>query len=257
LKSKVTVTALILSIIIVGVGVYYLNLQPASTPEVQPQIVSYTGYLEKADSVTYFTVAGVVQNNLKTNIESVNVTATFYDRENNLIGTRFSLIVLKILEPEQRAPFEIYLLLNSSMDITDIRYELKLSYVKTSKETIAGLAILNRTSSVDMNGYYRITGEVQNNGIRKAFSVKIFCTYYDSEGNVLAVSHAYVSSEIDAGEKTSFELSSKPHKISPANYELLIVTHHYEPLIVTRYQLLVILIIAFVLFIAFMKRRGW
>lgn len=190
----------------------------------------------------------MVQNNLKTNIEFVNVTATFYDAKNNLIGTRFSPIVLEILEPEQRAPFEIYLLLNTSTYITDLSYELTLSYVKTSEETIAGLVILDRTSSIDMNGYYIISGEVQNKGIRKAFSVKIFCTYYDSEGNLLAVSHAYVSSEMDAGDKASFELSSKPHKISPASYELLIVTHH---------QLLLILIIAFILFIAFMKRRGW
>lgn len=257
MKSKVTITALILIIIIVGIGVHYLNSLPASTPEVQPRIVSHTTYLEKVDSITYFTVVGVVQNNLGTNIESVNVSATFYDAENNLIGRRFSPTALEILEPEQRAPFEIYLLLNSSTDIADICYELTLSYVKTSEETISGLVILNRTSSIDINGYCRISGEVQNKGIRKAVSVKMFCTYYDSEGNLLAVSHTYVSSEMEASEKASFELSSKPHKISPASYELLIVAHHYESLIDTHYQLLLILIIVFVLFIAFMKRRGW
>ena len=148
------------------------------------------------------------------------------------------------------------MLLNSTTEVP-ARYELTLSYVRTSEETVGGLEVVNRTSSIDKDGYCRIEGEVQNSGARKAFSVKIICTYYDSEGKVLAVSHAYVSSEMDTGDKAPFELSSKPHKINPASYELLVAAHHYGPLFVPFYQLLVVLITAFAIFVVLMKLRGW
>lgn len=254
MKSKVAIAIVIIATIIVGAAIYYLTL-PAPTPEVPPKIQSHTSYITEADSIRFFTVVGEIQNNLKTNIDSVKIHATFYDAKNNTIGTRFTYTELKILKPGQKAPFDIYLLLNSSTEIP-ARYELTLSYVKTSEKPIAELEILNRISSIDEEGYHKISGEVQNKGLRRAYAVKILCTYYDQEGKVIAVSRAYVSPKIEAGEKASFELSSKPHKISPASYGLSIVAR-YGILVVAHIELLAILIAVFVIFIVFMKRRGW
>ena len=253
MNNKLAIATVIIAIII-GAGIYYLTL-PAPTPEVPPKILSHTIYITEADSIRFFTVVGEVQNNLKANIGSVKILATFYDAKNNTIGTRFTYTELNILKPGQKAPFDIYLLLNLSTDIP-ARYELTLSYVETGEEPVAELEILNRTSSIDEQGYHKISGEVQNKGLRKTYAVKIICTYYDPEGKVIAVSHAYVSPKIEAGEKASFELSSKPHKISPASYGLTIVAR-YGILVIAHLELLAILIAAFIIFIVFMKRRGW
>jgi len=176
-----------------------------------------------------------------------------------VIAIRNSGTESKIIEPDQRVPFEVYLLLDPKIQVPD-RYELTLSYIKTNKETIAGLEIVNRTWSVDnATGYHIIRGEIQNKGRWKASGVKILCTYYDPEGNVKATSHTCVSSVINAGEKVAFEMSSKPHKISPdSDFELSIVTHRYEILPIANYVLLTILIVGFVSFIVYMKKfRGW
>jgi len=258
LKRKIAITALILIIGIVGTEVYATSLKPTSTQEAEPQIVSHTTYLEIVENITFYTVAGVVQNNLNTNIKSVDATATFYDKTNNRVGIRHSPTVLDILEPGQRAPFEIFLTIDPETTITDISYELILSYEITQEKPITGLVILNHTPSVDMNGFYQIRGEVQNTESRKAFSVVMICTYFDSENNLLAVSRAHISSSMESGEKAFFDISSDPHEINPASYELLIVVHHYELLIVTYFPLFVLLIIPFPLFVVYMKRyRGW
>lgn len=261
MNRKIIITAAVIIIIIIaGIAIYQLTLPTAPTSESPPRarakIMSDNSYVTNDTGPPFYEVVGEVKNNLKTNIESVNVTATFYDTENNEIGTIYSPTVKKILEPEELSPFIIWLKLNSPTEVP-ARYDLTLSYVRTNEETIAGLEITNRTSSVNADGYYRVRGEVHNRGERKAYFLKIFCTYYDSDGDVTAISYVYSSSQLDVGEKAAFEISSEPHKISPAAYELLIVTHHYEPIFITNPALLIIIITAFAIFIIYMKRRGW
>ena len=95
---------------------------------------------------------------------------------------------------------------------------------------------MNYTSRVDEDGYYVVSGEVLSSGMGKAFSISVLCTFYDSEGNVIAVSRAYVASEMDSGERKIFEVSSKPHRIKPASYSLPVVAHHYELIPIARYR---------------------
>ena len=258
LKGKALITGIIYISLIIGIRVPYLNQPAISIREEQPQIVSHTSYLEFVENVTFYVVAGVIENTLKTNIASVNVSATFYDAENKLIGTRETPAELEILKPNQRVPFRIYLLVNSTTVITDINYEFTLEYVETIEEPIEGLVILNQTPSIDKDGYYIISGEVQHQGSMTAHAVKLLCTYYDSDGNVLAVSHADVSAVMDPDETRSFKISSKPHKITPASYELLIIVGRYRRIPIQHYLRLFVLILGIFLLIAYMKkRRGW
>jgi len=262
MNRKITVAAAIAVITIVaGIGTYYLMLSSPPTIETPPTIVSHTHLIEtdQNTSITFYKVIGVVRNNLETNIESVNVTAAFFDAESNLIAIRNASTASEIIEPNQKVPFEVYLLLEPAKEVPD-RYELTLSYVKTSKETTAGLEIVNRNWHVDeTTGYHIVTGEIQNTGQQKASGVKILCTYYDSEGNVKAVSHTYISSTIYGGGKAAFEISSEPHKISSdSDFELLIVVGRYDQLPIVNYVLFAILAVGFLSFVVYMKKyRGW
>jgi len=256
LKKATIIATIIILIIIGGVEIYYSTQPPPLISEVPPRIVSHNSYITNGTGPRSFVVIGVVQNNLKTSIRSVNVTATFYDADDVVTGTKIGRPLLDMVEPEQRTPFEIYLSLEPSMD-APAKYELVLSYVKTSKETIAGLEIIDQTASIDKYGNYRVNGVIQNKGERKANLVSVVCTYYNSEGKVMAISRTHVSSEIEPGEEEAFETSSKPHKIVPASYELLIVTQRYDPIFITNTLLLIILIAAFAVFLGYMKHRGW
>lgn len=258
MNKKMIIAGVIATLIIVasGIEIYNLTTPSAPTSEIPPQIVTNNSYIANATGPRFFVVFGVVQNNLETNIKSVNATASFYDAKDDLTGTSYAPIIQKILEPQQKGTFEIYLLLDSNTNVP-AAYKLTLSYLKTDEEPVTGLEIISQASSIDEDGYYIVHGEVQNKAEMKAHHVNVICTYYDSSENIIAISRTQVSSEIDRSEKVAFETSSKPHKIIPASYELLIVAHHYDQLLVTNTQILIVLIIAFSVFLVYMKRRGW
>ncbi|MFX0196731.1 MAG: FxLYD domain-containing protein [Candidatus Hodarchaeota archaeon] len=262
MKWRNIYTVFLILIIIGGIGAYYLSQQLTTpSPEIQekpPQIIGHTAYLDKIDQrIIFYTVVGVVQNNLRTNIEAVNVIATFYDVADYLIGTRYSPIVVEILKPEQRSPFAIYMKVDPTTDLEDISYELSVEYQRTNVEPITGLVISNHNSSNDQNGYYIISGTIQNRGLRRAYSISLYCMYYDVDDNFLAISRTYVVATMEIGQKVSFQLSSSPQKITPARYELLIVPQAFGLLFVSNITLFFALGIVLVLFVVYMRRRGW
>ncbi|MFX1486752.1 MAG: FxLYD domain-containing protein [Promethearchaeota archaeon] len=268
MNSKLAIAAILVATIPGLVGTYYyLPLRSASTREVLEapkalKILSDISYIDQVESekeiVTFFVVAGVIENNLSTNVCSVNVTAMFYDAEGKMIENSSLLghIELEIIEPGERAPFEIYLLLGSSTSIPS-RYEVTASCFETDEEPVRGVEVINQTASFDKEGYHKVVGEVQNNWKTKAVAVKVICAYYNATDYLIAMSHAHVSTAIDSGAKATFELSSKPFEISPASYELFIVVHHYTQLPLSNFVLFTAMVVAFVIFIAYMKRRGW
>jgi len=257
MNSKMVIKAtIIIAIAVAAIGISHLTLTSAQTSEEQaiPRIMSYTSYTEN-NTVKFFVVVGEVKNNLTTNIKSVMVNATFYDEGNRVIGASYSYTVLKILKPGQKAPFIIYWVLNSFTNIPN-KTELTCACLKTSEQPITGIEISKQMNRIDKEGYYIVSGELHNNGTSKASTVTVFCTCYDLKGNVMAVSHAHLPSIINVNDKTAFTVSSKPLKISPASHKLLIVAN-YEPPLHMRYPLLFILALAFIIFIAYMKHRGW
>jgi hypothetical protein len=251
--------AAIMIIVIVAsiIAIYYLSL-PSAPIETPPQITSHTSYIQN-DTVDYFIVVGEVKNTLTTAIESIQINATFYDAKNNTIDTNATYLektVAPAIQPGKKAPFTIKWVLNSLTTIPD-RCDLLLSYVKSSNEAFAKFVILNQTSSLDNNGYYIISGWVQDVALGRANGANVVCTFYDQEGNVTAVSSDYLKTWMFSGDKASFRISSEPRKTTPSSYELLVVTASYEPPLPERIELLIILIAAFVIFVAYMKRRGW
>lgn len=261
--GKPLILAILIVITVAGFGIYYLTLvfvhlsMTATPTPLELSIVGNISSIEEVDHVKFFAVAGVVQNNHTANVYSVNVTATFQDIEGRIMGTEVGHAEFKIIKPGKKAPFQVYFLLNSSLPVP-AQYELTALGVETNEEPSETVEIMKRTNKTDINGYYIINGEIQNIGVRNAFSVKVICAYYDLGGNILAVSDAYVAGEIDGGSKVSFELSSDPHKISPPTYELFVVVHHYELLPIANLVLLTVLILASVIFIAYMKKyKGW
>ena len=260
-KKVMIGTVTILSVVLVSVVVlvyYYSTLPSVPVTEVPPKILYHTSYVQTGISgINFFVVWGLVQNNLQTNIDSVNVTATFYDAENATIGKNVARTALDIIKPGIKSHFEIYFSLGR-FESAPFEYELVLSYVKTDKEPIVGVEIVNQTASFDENEYYVIKGEVENKGVFIAEHVRVFGIYYDSEGNIKTVSPVYVTTLMNPEVKASFELTSEPYK-NPASYELLAFARNYETYILwsPRPEHFVILIVFFVGVVVYLKRRGW
>ena len=146
------------------------------------------------DNGDYF-VAGEVQN-VGTEALHFNITANFYDSNNEIIGTAFLSDTLAdvppsylhVLLPGKKSPFQIYL--SRFDEVTgDFRlvdhYSLKLTTSQASNFQ-SGLEILSQNSH-EAAGTLFIEGEVKNIGTEYMDGFMVFATFYDENGEVLAV----------------------------------------------------------------------
>ncbi|WAM22590.1 MAG: FxLYD domain-containing protein (plasmid) [Candidatus Methanoperedens sp.] len=185
------------------------------TPAITPAILSNSNY---TDTLGYYTVVGEVQNNLNSNIQFVKITAAFYDANNTVIGTDFTFTDINILKPNQKSPFELSTFPDK---INPTKYKLSLAYSITNIQPFAGLQILSNSSQIDQLGYFKIVGEVKNNGLNSSTFVKVVATYYNSSNIVIGKSFTFTDpSMIQINDTAPFELSSFPLKIIPTKYEL-------------------------------------
>jgi len=76
------------------------------------------------DSIGYMHVVGEVQNNGATNAQFVQVTGTFYDNNNQVVGTHYTYTNPSDIPAGGKAPFEI-ILSSASVPVSEIdRYNL-------------------------------------------------------------------------------------------------------------------------------------
>lgn len=251
---------LAIAIISASICIDYVTLPKISTePEVRvtPDIVSYNSYVE-SDTIDFYVTVGEVSNSFSNNVKSIRVNITYYSEEDYITGCSCGYTELEILKPDQKAPFSLYTTLESLTGIP-ARAELSCDALVTYEQAIDGIDITLKSNGTDEYGYYTITGEIQNNGPSRASGLKVICTYYDSEENVIVVSHAYPnSSGLNVGSKSTFELSSKPHMIDPSSYKLSIRVVSYAPIFDMRYPLFFVLVAAFTAYILYMKKyKRW
>ena len=199
------------------------TLIPAATPPPKPTptkaAIEFLTYSSYWDDSGYFHIVGEVQNKGYTNVQYVEIVATYYDQQQNVIGTDFTYSELDILVPGQKSPFD----LSSYPDkLPSLKtYRIQVSYRTTVDQTFQGLSVSSQTSRTDNYGYFEIVGEVRNSGGTTAEYVKIVATYYNSEGTVIGTDYTYSSlDQIATGQTSPFTLSSYPRMIQPATYSL-------------------------------------
>jgi hypothetical protein len=83
------------------------------------------------------------------------------------------------------------------------------------------LQILSSSVYTDVSGYYHIVGEVKNTLSVRIEYVKITATYYDSEKAALGTDFTFSETDVmEPNQKSPFDLSSYPVKITPSSYKL-------------------------------------
>jgi len=81
--------------------------------------------------------------------------------------------------------------------------------------------ILSYSSYFSSIGYFTIVGEVKNNLQSNINFVKITATFYDNQKNVIGTDFTYTDLDIiKPNQKSPFELSSYPDKITPDSFKL-------------------------------------
>lgn len=171
------------------------------------QILSHSSYY----NLGYFMVVGEVQNTGNKNVEFVKIVATFYDANNNVVGTGYTYTDIDILVPGQKSPFEIS---SYPQKLNVDHYDLQVDYKVTSETPYRDVTILSHSSYIS-HDYYYIVGEVQNVGDKTIEFVKIVATFYNGQGIVVGKSFTYTEiDEIAPGQKSPFELTSYPRKAS-------------------------------------------
>jgi hypothetical protein len=154
-------------------------VQPAKATS-QVNILSHTIFI---DYNGFCHVVGEVENAGAQAIESVKITATFYDSNDIMITSEFNYTYLKVLLEGRKSPFEIILHDTTQSGLVD-HYSLSVDFSATQALPL-GLRILSDSWYVDGGGWLHITGEVKNTEYQTATNVKIVATFYDDVRNVL------------------------------------------------------------------------
>ena len=100
----------------------------SSAPVPQNKSIKILSSNDFIDSIGYLHVVGEVENNTPANIQFIKVTGTFYDSNNQVVGTDFTYTNPTDIGPGQKAPFEL-ILSSASIPITQIdHYNLQATY---------------------------------------------------------------------------------------------------------------------------------
>jgi len=196
---------------------------PAATPTPGPTPTQAAGESLSSSSYRddsgYFHIVGEVSNGGYANVEYVKIVATYYDQQENVIGTDYTYSELDILVPGQKSPFDLSSYPDKLPSLK--QYRIQVSYRTTTDEPLSGLTVVSHTAKTDTYGYYEIVGEVKNTSGTTAEYVKIVATYYDSGGTVIGTEYTYTSlDQLAVGQTSPFTMSSYPRKIQPTNYSL-------------------------------------
>jgi len=194
MKAQTLVIILLVSTVIAAVSL------PQASADDDVVILSHTIFQNEGfppfsvDNGDYL-VAGEVKN---VGIEALhfNITAEFYDSNNEIVGTAFLSDTLAdappsylhVLLPGKKSPFQIYL--SRFDEVTGIfrlvdHYSLKLSSSPANLYH-SGFEMVSQ-SSHEAAGTIFIEGEIKNIGTEYIDGFNVFATFYNETGGVVAV----------------------------------------------------------------------
>lgn len=177
------------------------------------QILSQSSFVV----IGYTNVVGEVKNIGPQNLDFVQVTVTFYDGQNNVIGTAFSFTSMRILTPNQKSPFKV---ISTKTNLIADHYTVAISDASfTTNQPNTSLKIQGATSNVDQIGYYHVVGQVTNTGSATASFVEVVVTFYDSGGKVIDTTFTFTSpTDLRQNEMGSFDANTRTNVNSIASF---------------------------------------
>ncbi len=176
---------------------YALKFRPLSSTV---QVLSSSTW---TDEYGYLNVAGEVLNNTSGNREYVQITGTYYDSANRVVGTGFTYTDNTIVKARTRSPFKI-------VDDKPAGYhhlKLTVSSASTTASPVAGLKVVGGIAYTDEWGYRYNPGEVTNTNSFTARYVMVSATYYNRAGSVFNTEFTFTNPfDIGARKTAPYEI---------------------------------------------------
>jgi hypothetical protein len=179
-------------------------------------ILSSTEYV---DNVNFTHVIGEVKNEGTQNVELVEVTATFFNSQHDVVATQPASVMMDILVPGQTAPFDA---LTNQTGLGVASYQVAVTnYLPTQNSPTTSLSMVGVTSHVDNLGFFHLLGQVTNNGNSVANLTEVVATFYSSSGSVIAVQPSSTEPDnIPTGQSGSFDALTNTNVNSIASYSV-------------------------------------
>jgi len=205
-------------------------------------ILSYSWYMHPSGNEALI-VVGEVQNTGPNVLDHIIVKGTFHtpDGAPYIVSYGTWQITANTL-PQQKAPFYIIFTPNdivgsdewTTKDATN--FTAVVSYANlTDARQYQDLKVISHTASNDAEGYYMVTGVVQNTGNEATNRTWVVATFYNSTGSVVAIgaSNILTPTSIAPGSTATFMIY--PYDYSSgvvagiSSYSLIIQTELTEP----------------------------
>ncbi len=199
------------------------------------KIVAKRGYIT---SNGFPTIVGFVKNTGQKNIKDVKIVATFYCNKGRLIGEKedipaviYTYSELTVLAPNEMSPFKISLTPEKVKELENFQVDK----IKKYKVEVVGYNFTDETPYTDFEvlaskggitgdtGCYVVSGEIKNTGQRTAEQVKVIGVFYDDQGRIIDVEHAFAG-RLQPGQIARFEMRVSDGEVSKRikNYEILV-----------------------------------
>lgn len=184
-----------------------------------------------------------MENTGDTPIDGVKVSATFYNVNNVTIGYASDYTEIDVLLPRRKTPFRIY---TSDYGIAQLiaNYSFKVSWQECPTGKPQGLRIVSNSSSIDVQGHFRVVGEVQNVG-NESSSFNAFATFYDWKGTVVYTANDYPFDVLEPQETGTFEITVSDANRSAlvSSYGVTVESYDYAEIPEFTLQILVLLLL--------------
>jgi len=174
-----------------------------------------------------FHIVGEIQNDSSVPLNQIVITATFYSKEDQTLGTMSTNSILETILPQKKGPFDL-IFFGKDIPLID-HYSLDIKYKPTDykKESLEIISAQDRRDIVDN---FIISGTVANHDYRTANTVVVIATLYDGDGKVVAAARAYTEPQyLRGGEEAPFLVSvtDKSQSRMTRDYTLTVESEEY------------------------------
>jgi hypothetical protein len=198
---------------------------------------SFANQFSYVDETKIVHILGEIKNDSDTAMKNVLITASFYDKEGNLLDKSSRAPALQLINPGESSPFEIQYFDQKVDKVANFTIS---AFGQTTEAKEKQLKIISANSRLDLLGTYYINANARNEGQKTATNAIMFAALYDKDGRVIAVGNALAeagpgSSNITAGSEAPFgiAITEKTQTYKTTKYSLIVDSDQYTSDIMT------------------------
>ena len=177
-------------------------------------VISTSDYV---DSIGFYHIIGEIENDSGRLQQLVEITATLYDTQNNVVGRPIGYAFIDVMRQGEKSAF--HLIFTDSAQVAKIAsYKISISPTIVLADKPRNLELKVGDGYLDAIGFYHLVGEITNNGDKTASFVEVSVAFYDKDNKIVDTAVGYTNpSDIAPGATEAFEILS----VSPSGHAIV------------------------------------